>query len=120
MIELLVAATILAVLTTIGVVSFTAANQRARDGKRKADLEAVRSALELYRVEIGIYPTGDYGQMTTTLIGLDVLASPAPLDPQPDRYAYTYNRLTNTTYSLCAELENPPNPPDTTYCVFNP
>ena len=56
MIELLVAATILSILAAIGLVSFNSANVRARDGKRKADLEQARSALELYRSDVGYYP----------------------------------------------------------------
>lgn len=56
LIEILVAATIVAVLSVIGVVSYNSVNKRSRDAKRKSDLEQVRSALEMYRSDNGVYP----------------------------------------------------------------
>lgn len=51
------AATIIALLTSIGVVSYQAANRQARDAKRKADLEQIRAALEIYKADnAGQYP----------------------------------------------------------------
>ena len=118
MIELLVAATIIAVLSMIGVVSYTSLNQRARDGKRKADLSQVQAALELYRSDNGAYPAGSYADMTSVLVNADYLASPAPVDPKnEDTFVYTYSAGTTTTYELCAELETGD---DSEYCVENP
>ncbi|MCL4208570.1 hypothetical protein KJZ63_02975, partial [Patescibacteria group bacterium] len=51
MIELLVVTTIIIILTSIGLVSYTSANRSARNGKRKADMEMVRQALVLYRTD---------------------------------------------------------------------
>ncbi|MBI4067476.1 type II secretion system protein [Candidatus Gottesmanbacteria bacterium] len=56
LIEILVAASIIALLSTIGFVSYQAAGRNARDAKRKADLEQIRSALELYKADNGTYP----------------------------------------------------------------
>jgi len=50
-IEILVSVTIIAVLIAIGVASYGSVNRRARDAKRKSDLEQVRSALEQYRAD---------------------------------------------------------------------
>ena len=36
--------------------AFNSSRAVARDGRRKADLEATRSALELYRSDVGAYP----------------------------------------------------------------
>lgn len=55
-IEILVSVTIVAVLLAIGVASYASVNRRARDAKRKSDLEQVRSALEQYRADNGSYP----------------------------------------------------------------
>lgn len=55
-IELLVVATIIAVLVAIGSVSFANAGKSARNSKRKADLETVRQALVLYKSDNAIYP----------------------------------------------------------------
>lgn len=47
LIELLVVIAIIGILATIIVASFTSAQQRARDSRRKADLDAFKKALEL-------------------------------------------------------------------------
>lgn len=47
LIELLVVIAIIGILATIIVASFTSAQQRGRDARRKADLDAVKKALEL-------------------------------------------------------------------------
>lgn len=55
-IEILVSVTIIAVLVAIGVASYASVNRRARDAKRKSDLEQIRSGLEQYRADFGSYP----------------------------------------------------------------
>lgn len=61
-IEILVSVTIIAVLIAIGVASYASVNRRARDAKRKSDLEQIRSSLEQYRADVGSYPdTGASG-----------------------------------------------------------
>lgn len=65
-IEILVAVTIMAVLMAIGIASYASVNKRARDAKRKSDLEQIRSALEQYRADIGSYPTEGGGWKLST------------------------------------------------------
>ncbi|HPS40706.1 MAG TPA: hypothetical protein PLQ50_01720, partial [Candidatus Woesebacteria bacterium] len=55
MIELLVATTIIILLTTIGLVSFRQASVSSRNAKRKADLETMRQALTLYKQDNNYY-----------------------------------------------------------------
>jgi len=129
LIELLVVATIIIVLTTIGLVSFQSAGRNSRDAKRKADLETVRQGLVLYRADLGSYPTGSvYGTMTTRLIDLDYLTSPAPTDPKgtaPNVYSYS---SAGSDFCVCASMENSANAggasgcsaPTNGYCVSNP
>ncbi len=58
LIELLVVISIIGILATIGMASFTRAQERSRDGKREADMVAIRTALELYASEHnGSYPS---------------------------------------------------------------
>lgn len=99
-IELLVTTTIIGILTTIGVVNFQSTNQRARDGKRQADLEQVRTALEIARADSSdnTYPTS-----------LSVLATGGylptlPTDPKSFSYKYAPS-ADYRTYSMCAHLE---------------
>lgn len=65
LIELLVVATIIGVLMSIAIVSFSNAQKKSRDAKRKADLETVRQALVLYRQD-----NGDYGDVSSGLTDL--------------------------------------------------
>jgi len=95
-IELLVSITIILVLTSIGMVSYQSANKGARDNKRKADLEQVRAALEMYRTDNDVYPAALSGLTTDYL-------SEIPTDPKG--YSYYYNRITVTSYDLCAYCE---------------
>ncbi|PIR59311.1 MAG: hypothetical protein COU69_00930 [Candidatus Pacebacteria bacterium CG10_big_fil_rev_8_21_14_0_10_56_10] len=57
LVELLVVISIIAILATIGVVSFQSAGQSSRNAKRQTDIETVRQALVLFRVDNGRYPS---------------------------------------------------------------
>ncbi len=113
MIELLVAATIIAILSAIGLVSFSSALKNARDGKRQSDLQQVRSALELYRsgTGAGLYPSYPSSPSNANWIGaVNTLnaASYIPVttvnDPINDAtHYYTYQSLNGAkSYSVCA------------------
>lgn len=120
-IELLVVITIIAVLTSAALVSFRTTNRNARDSKRKADLEQIRSGLEICRVETGTYP-GGVTEGGSISCGGQVYLNLVPSDPRTGQpgygYTYAYDAL-NNTYSLCAttmegSAETSP------YCVTNP
>lgn len=57
LIELLIAITIIGILVAVGLGSFGSAQKKARDGKRKTDLESIARALELYYNDCGAYPS---------------------------------------------------------------
>ena len=59
LIELLIAVTIIAILVSVGAVSFTRAQAKGRDSQRLSDLQEIRSALEMYYAENGSYPTNN-------------------------------------------------------------
>jgi len=61
LVELLITMTVIGVLTSLALVSYQGSRKTARDAKRKADLEQIRSALEMYRTDNGAYPTGGAG-----------------------------------------------------------
>lgn len=115
LIELLVVIAIIGILIAVGSISYTRAVQLSRDSKRKTDLEQIRQALETYRSENFSYPTdGNLNSLAPDYI------TTIPIDPKSGTpgYGYTYDQLSTTTYSLCAELENFTTDP--TYCVSNP
>lgn len=115
LIELLVVIAIIAILISVGAVSYTRSLKLSRDAKRKTDLEQIRQALETYRAENGTYPTtaGYSADLVTNYI------NSLPVDPKQDgvTYTYSYNRTSTTTYALCAtKLEVT----DAAYCVAQP
>src|SRR5579885_2349137 len=56
LIELLIVIAIIGILSTLLTTNFIGVRQRARDGKRKADLSQIQAALEQYRADQGAYP----------------------------------------------------------------
>ncbi len=61
LIELLVAISIISILSSIGYISYSSAQVKAKDVKRKQDLRSIKTALELYkfRSTSKSYPTTD-------------------------------------------------------------
>ncbi|MBU1088401.1 type II secretion system GspH family protein [Patescibacteria group bacterium] len=99
LIELIVAMTIVMVVTMVGVVSYQGANRKARDGKRKADLEKIRVALEIYRQENDYYPeTADSDLVPDYLQGW-------PDDPRNNSYYYLRGVGTLYSYAIYAQME---------------
>ena len=116
LIELLVAATVMAVLTATGVVAFTNINRRSRDSKRVSDIEQLRSALEMYRSDMGYYPAvsaGTFGNaslLNATLV--NTYMPKIPSDPKTTsgfNYYYQARNLVGANYygyCLCAMQES--------------
>lgn len=97
-IELVIAITIIAVLSTMGTMVYTSSLQSSRDARRKSDLEQIRSALELYRSNSGtsLYPTS---MLTIT----DYIRIPKEMKNNQN-YGYLYQNNGND-YMLGAVLE---------------
>lgn len=104
LIEILVALGIFLMITGIAAVSYRSANRRARDGRRQADIEEVRTKLEIYRADNpgAGYPVGNWAALSAALVPTYIMA--VPQDPRPTIYDYYYNG-TPTIYSLCTYLE---------------
>lgn len=56
LVELLITVTVVALLTTIALVSYTAFVRNSRDAKRQSDLLLIQSALEQYHADQSYYP----------------------------------------------------------------
>ena len=75
LVEILIVVIILGILAAIVIPQFTQASDDAKMSALQSDLQTVRSQLELYRVQNGVYPTaaaGDPGvvnQLTTNASG---------------------------------------------------
>lgn len=121
MIELLVVATVMILLTMIGLVSYQTAMRKARNGKRHADLEMVRSALVLYRQDYAGYPTGNFDQVLTTLKNGEYISNDTITDPKNDAsYKYNYTGGTCATYCQTFDLTGYEEPAGTVFHVRNP
>lgn len=132
LIELLITVGIMAVMAA-GVASMLGqgSQQYARDGRRQADLEQIRSSLELYRSANRTYPAGE-GVPSGSAAPLNVLVSGGfgsqiPVDPKSDRRYYYSARPDACTgaagsfctgYRLCANWEKTgPGVPSGQFCT---
>jgi type II secretion system protein G len=114
LIELLVVIAIIGSLATIMVMMLTGPQKSARDGKRKSDMETIRSGLELYKSDCGQYPaslpavgsalTGTNGAAGAACSTSNKYIQAMPADPTAGRN-YGYSRQTTQTYTLCSALE---------------
>lgn len=103
LIELLVVMTVIAILLGLSLVSFQGARKAARDGKRKVDLEEIRSALEMCRTDTGSYPSGDLSSGSSIICGsTNYLTIPFGPSGTTDIYTYTPS---GSDYTVCATLE---------------
>lgn len=118
LIELLVVMAIIAVLAGMSLFALQGSRESSRDARRKADLETIRSGVELYRADCGNYPNSGGADFITTF-GTDglqggeggcpagntnIYISENPSDPVAGRnYYYVSDGL---TYTICAGLES--------------
>lgn len=110
LIELLVTITIIGVLAAISLFGLAGARESARDGRRRSDLESVRTALELYKADCDRYPASisfgsslrGSGASSRCPVG-NTYMQILPTDPVSGR-RYVYNS-NGSTYELCSSLE---------------
>ena len=113
LIELLVVISIIGILVGLSIFGLQSARESSRNSRRKADLELIRSGIEIYKADCGNYPTPD-GGLGTSLSGSEtsgntclrstVYITEVPTDLLESRfYYYSSDGL---TYELCAALED--------------
>lgn len=98
MIELLVSATVIILLTAIALVSFSQASISTRNAKRKADLETMRQALTLYKQDNAYYAdttNPSFDALVTTLYAEEYLSEPTIVDPKNET-PYIYQAICST------------------------
>jgi general secretion pathway protein G len=107
LVELLVTITIIILLSSVAFISYQSSTRKARDNKRKADLEQMRAALEMYKSDNDVYPNASsFADMATVLTSGGYLTT-TPTDPKSSSgYIYYYNRTSTITYDLCAYFES--------------
>lgn len=119
LLELLIVIVIIGILALIIVPGLASGPKRARDTQRKADMRAIKNALETYYNDTTSYPAGGtYANLATPLVTAYLPALPA--DPKNSGvYLYGYQAVAGPTgagancatapcasYKLDSHLEN--------------
>lgn len=95
LVELLVVIAIIGVLATLLLLQLNTARQKARDARRVADVNQVRSAMELFFDDTGTYPTStNLGTFTYSGKTLSDYLSKVPDDPLRSCTAGVYDGAT--------------------------
>jgi|SRR3989344_1221448 len=111
LVELLVSITIIGILASIGLNTFTSAQKKSRDAERKAHLKQLRDSFEAYYNDHGQYP--DSADITWDSSFTDangtVYMVKLPADPTLG-YSYLYEPVTEnsriTKFQIYSRLEN--------------
>lgn len=116
LLEILVVVTIISLLGTVSMNSYSTTSKNARDIKRKADLENVKLAIVMYQKIEKEYPPANAAGWIDPLIVEDPSGDRnkdkrylinVPSDPMS---GYTYKYIEATPFELCARLEDSDNP----------
>lgn len=123
LIELLVVIAIIGILSSLIFTNLVAARERARDARRKSDLEAVSQSLRLYYNDNQAFPTSTnfaitgyaWGSAFTNGAGTTTYMNLLPTDPSSTpastKYYSYYSMASNTdNFLLVASLENGSDP----------
>jgi len=114
LIELLVVISIIGILLGLSIFGLQGARQSSRDARRKADLEQIRSGLEIYKADCDSYPTSlasplEGTEDTGSCLKANTYIASVPKDPMDPTSEYAY-LSDGITYTLCASLEQVPSP----------
>ncbi len=120
LLEMLIVVGIISLLMGVGVVSFSTAQKKARDAKKRADLKAIQNALEEYYSICGYkYPTSLGTEIVCSTPSAEIMKT-VPTNPKtgkvysndPDETTVTMNE---NSYTICVNLETS----DQQFCVRN-
>lgn len=110
--EMLVVIAIIVVLISIGVTSFTTAQKKGRDAKRRSDMKELQGALEQYYSVCGyVYPTNTgsglfTGGIICTSPSIAVMSTVVTDPKGTTPYNCAPTPCDGSTYSICAYLES--------------
>lgn len=117
LLEILVVIGIIVTLVGLVSTSYSTAQKKARDSRRKSDLKQIQDAFEQYYSVCNYTYPGALGDSVECADPVTVLMPTVPVDPKTeDEYTYT-NDAVNNTYTICTdelETETP-----ATYCLSN-
>ena len=102
LLELLVVISLIGLLVSIGAVSYTSAQKKSRDARRKGDLKALQNGFEQYFSANTAYPKDDTEAVAAVIGGL-------PTDPKNTGttvYTINYDATDGAAYCICGLLES--------------
>ncbi len=113
LIELLIVIAIIAILAALILPNLSGSRARARDSRRKIDLNNIQQALRLYYNDADSFPltnviTGSWGSILDSANGQTIYISQLPFDPSSssgNTVSYGYQSA-GANYILVAKLEN--------------
>lgn len=101
LLELLVVISIIAILIGLTSVSFSTAQKKGRNSKRRGDMKSVQNAFEQY------YALNNAYAANCTTMATGSLATGLPVDPKNTApYTYTFTCSSTSAYCICADLES--------------
>ncbi len=119
LLELLVVIGIIAILVSLGTFSYSTAQKKARDTKRRGDIKAISNALEQYYSICGFqYPSPASGNVFNAVIceSPSIAIMPTvPLDPRTT--PYICQGCDSSTFQICANAMEAEAP--TGFCQSN-
>lgn len=102
LLEILIVIAIIGILVSIGVASYSTAQAKARDSRRRSDMKAAQAAVEQYYADStnASYPNGTPCPITATYLPGGLPSDPKNVAP----YVYSF-ACSTTTYCFCSSLE---------------
>lgn len=125
LIELLIVITVIGILSALVLSNMQGVRERARDARRKSDLNSIKTALRLYYNDQKVFPDSSSGQIVGCGGGAcswgesqfaadgTIYINTLPTDPShtdANPVSYTYIQVSADSYALVATLENKSDP----------
>lgn len=104
LVELLVAISIIAIISGIGFMSLGAVQRSGRDAQRESDLRTIQSALQQYYADKNFYPVSNLDDLTT---GTKKYLKSVPEDPLEEDYGYIARSSASATTTCSNTATNP-------------
>lgn len=111
LVELLIAISIIAIISSVGYVNFNSAQEKSRDSARKTDLKAIKTALVSYYQDNEVYP-GNFGtdylsNSSSWIPGLTPsYIQKLPTDQKAENYyLYKISNASGKDFELWAQLD---------------
>jgi prepilin-type N-terminal cleavage/methylation domain-containing protein len=100
LLEILIVIAIIGILVSLGVVSYSSAQRKTRNSRRRGDVKAMQGAWEQYYADNnGAYPG-------TCTISTTYMPNGLPIDPKTSDPYFTGASCTTSSYCFCGLLES--------------